>query len=196
VSRGPREREILDAASSAFYQRDFSGTSVAEVATSAGLSKGTIYNYVSSKKSLLAEIIRVVDEDVKMLERVARTEPDGCEAELRKYIELRITYAISHRPAVAVYSREYKRLGELERAMTVQARQEQLDYVAHLLAELHHDGLPGSSLSHDRAALMAHCVIGNTFAILGAPGARKEGARDRLISAHLSHTLHACGIDD
>jgi AcrR family transcriptional regulator len=53
-----RRTAILDAALRVWAKRGFDGTSVAEVAREAGLTKGTLYLYFPSKQALLEEALR------------------------------------------------------------------------------------------------------------------------------------------
>ena len=53
-----RRTAILEAALRVWAKRGFDGTSVAEVAREAGLTKGTLYLYFPSKRSLLEEALR------------------------------------------------------------------------------------------------------------------------------------------
>ncbi len=53
-----RPDEVLDAALELFTKRGFTRTTVDQVATRAGLSKGTVYLYFPSKKALLAGLVR------------------------------------------------------------------------------------------------------------------------------------------
>jgi AcrR family transcriptional regulator len=53
-----RRTAILEAAVRVWAKRGFDGTSVAEVAREAGLTKGTLYLYFPSKRALLEETLR------------------------------------------------------------------------------------------------------------------------------------------
>lgn len=53
-----RPQELLDAALELFVERGFAATRSEDVATRAGVSKGTLYLYFSSKEDLLREVIR------------------------------------------------------------------------------------------------------------------------------------------
>ena len=58
-SRSERKhRQILDAATSAFLEGGYRGTSMDEVAATAGVSKQTVYKHFSDKASLFGEIVR------------------------------------------------------------------------------------------------------------------------------------------
>ena len=56
--KGARPQELLDAALDLFVEKGFAATRSEEVATRAGVSKGTLYLYYPSKKELLKEVIR------------------------------------------------------------------------------------------------------------------------------------------
>lgn len=51
-------RKILDASLELFGTRGFEATSIAQIATQAGISKGLIYNYFESKEALLDALIQ------------------------------------------------------------------------------------------------------------------------------------------
>src|SRR5262245_37738913 len=53
-----RKTAILEAALRVWAKRGFDGTSLSEVASEAGLTKGTLYLYFPSKLSLLTEAFR------------------------------------------------------------------------------------------------------------------------------------------
>jgi AcrR family transcriptional regulator len=53
-----RPGEILDAALELFAEKGFAATKLAEVASRAGVSKGTVYLYFDSKEALFQEMVR------------------------------------------------------------------------------------------------------------------------------------------
>lgn len=58
VARADREAQIVDVACRVFGESGYAGTSVADVADAAGISKPLIYNYFGSKDGLYAVCIR------------------------------------------------------------------------------------------------------------------------------------------
>jgi AcrR family transcriptional regulator len=58
VARADREAQIVQAGCRAFGDSGFAGTSVAEVADAAGISKPLIYNYFGSKEGLYAACVQ------------------------------------------------------------------------------------------------------------------------------------------
>ncbi len=59
VDRGQRQREIALAALELFAQNGFEATSVSQIAEAAGISKGSIYLYFSSKEDLIFHTVAV-----------------------------------------------------------------------------------------------------------------------------------------
>ncbi len=53
-----RPGELLDAALDLFVEKGFAGTSAAEVAQRAGVSKGTLFLYFATKEDLFKEVVR------------------------------------------------------------------------------------------------------------------------------------------
>src|SRR5262252_7462295 len=53
-----RPAEILDAALAAFAERGFAATRLDDVAARAGITKGTLYLYFSSKEELFKAVVR------------------------------------------------------------------------------------------------------------------------------------------
>lgn len=58
VARAQREAQIVDVACRVFGEGGYAATSVADVATAAGISKPLIYNYFGSKDGLYAVAVR------------------------------------------------------------------------------------------------------------------------------------------
>jgi AcrR family transcriptional regulator len=55
--REKSRQNIMEAATKLFAVKGFQGTSISEIATAAGISKGLMYNYFTSKEDLLDAII-------------------------------------------------------------------------------------------------------------------------------------------
>ena len=81
-----RPRELLDAALDLFVEKGFAATRSEEVASRAGVSKGTLYLYYPSKEELLKEVIRhnVVNQIVEGMEIVRAFE--GSSSELLAHV--------------------------------------------------------------------------------------------------------------
>jgi len=77
-----RPQELLDAALDLFVEKGFAATRSEEVATRAGVSKGTLYLYYPSKEDLLKEVVRqnVVNQIVEGVDLIRQF--DGSSSEL------------------------------------------------------------------------------------------------------------------
>ncbi len=72
---GAKRRQIMDGARAAFLAAGFDGASMNDVARSAGVSKGTLYAYFSSKDDLFEAIIRA--EKAQAAERLCAFKREG-----------------------------------------------------------------------------------------------------------------------
>src|SRR4249920_2577477 len=81
-----RPKELLDAALDLFVEKGFAATRSEEVASRAGVSKGTLYLYYPSKEELLKEVIRqnVINQIAEGEEIIRRFE--GGTAELLAFV--------------------------------------------------------------------------------------------------------------
>jgi TetR/AcrR family transcriptional regulator len=81
-----RPKELLDAALDLFVEKGFAATRSEEVASRAGVSKGTLYLYYPSKEELLKEVIRhnVANQIAEGVEIVRAFE--GSSSELLAYV--------------------------------------------------------------------------------------------------------------
>ncbi|MGE5595009.1 MAG: TetR/AcrR family transcriptional regulator, partial [Hyphomicrobiales bacterium] len=58
-----RKRELIEVAGRLFAERGFHGTSMADIAREFGVRKATLYHWVESKESLLAQVLADVSYD-------------------------------------------------------------------------------------------------------------------------------------
>jgi len=83
-----RPEELLSAALELFVEKGFAATRTEEVAQRAGVSKGTLFIYFSSKEELFKAVVRenIVRPQTEGAEEIARFE--GSSAELLSYLML------------------------------------------------------------------------------------------------------------
>lgn len=102
--------EILAAARTVFATRGFSEATVDEIAAEAGIAKGTVYLYFSSKKDIyLAALMQGL---LELQERTAATmqSAEGVHAKIRSFIRTRIEYAEENRDFIKIYHSEFGNL--------------------------------------------------------------------------------------
>ena len=83
-----RRNELLDAALALFVEKGFADTRTEEIAARAGVSKGTIYLYFSSKEEMLKAVIaRQVSSRISMGAQQAAKHNGSCADLLRRLLE-------------------------------------------------------------------------------------------------------------
>lgn len=105
-----RNSEILEAARRVFAARGFEGAAVEEIASLAGLAKGTLYLYYPSKRAIyhaalkrgLVDLLRELDERVN-----AASSP---REKLRTFVDTKIAYFEEHRDFFRIYYTELGRV--------------------------------------------------------------------------------------
>ncbi len=103
--------EILEAARKVFARYGFDGATVDEIAEAAGLAKGTVYLYFSSKRELYLEALRL--GSLRLIEEVKRNvaaAPAPAD-KIRAFIEARLRYAEENRNLVKIYHSEFGNFG-------------------------------------------------------------------------------------
>ncbi len=86
LQRGKRNL-ILDTALGLFVENGYLDTKIIDIANKAGIGKGTIYEYFSSKEALFTELLKlhVVDRYASMEDEI-RSDGASCREQLRRYI--------------------------------------------------------------------------------------------------------------
>ncbi|HMR29961.1 MAG TPA: TetR/AcrR family transcriptional regulator [Geminicoccaceae bacterium] len=84
-----RPREILRAALETFAEKGFAAARLEDVALRAGIGKGTLYLYFSSKEELLRAVVReALVPNIARAERLAARHAGSCAELLRLIVEL------------------------------------------------------------------------------------------------------------
>jgi len=136
--RRPSERptEILEAALEVFAERGLAGARVEDIASRAGVSKGTVYLYFSGKEELFREAVQ--DKVTRTLEGLAAATPAGRPTErLHGFIQAYWTHL--RRPHFASLYRlimaELHQFPELTRFYAEEVSGRVIDLLAELIAE-------------------------------------------------------------
>lgn len=86
AASGKREL-ILETALSLFVQNGYQDTKIIDIANAAGIGKGTVYEYFSSKEELFAELLQIhVLQPYSRIEEKITSEDASCYEQLRRYI--------------------------------------------------------------------------------------------------------------
>jgi AcrR family transcriptional regulator len=102
-----REAEILAAARRVFARRGFAEASMEEISHAAGLAKGTLYLYYSSKQELYRAALRAgIMELTEALERGLAAAP-SLAARIEAYVTTKVAYFEEHRDFFQMYLAEF-----------------------------------------------------------------------------------------
>ncbi len=89
-----RRNQILDAAASVFAEKGFHRATTKDIASAAGVSEGTIYNYFDSKADLLIGIMSRLVE----LQQLSGELTDGLQADVKDFFSAVLGQRISRFP--------------------------------------------------------------------------------------------------
>ena len=127
-----RRKELIETAIKLFAEKGFQSTSVQDIVSSYGISKGGFYNYFSSKEELLVDIFKYYNEKLnsKIAEIDALDVPP--KEKIQKRIQLQFQYFMKHRDFIVMYFREQnqsmnKELRNLLKAHTLNMLQKEED---------------------------------------------------------------------
>jgi AcrR family transcriptional regulator len=101
-----RHEEILDAARQVFARKGFRDASVDEIAQAAGVAKGTVYLYYSSKEAVYQAALedglrRLIDEI-----RARMAAATGLREQVRAFVATKLEHFDKHRDFVRIYYAE------------------------------------------------------------------------------------------
>jgi AcrR family transcriptional regulator len=130
-----RNAEILEAAHKVFAQNGFTGTSVEAIAQAAGIAKGTLYLYYSSKHEIYWAALRngLVALTGELKEKLERT--GTVEEKLRAFIETKLSFFERHRDFFKIYYAEFGSIASSVRKHFDEILFEQLQMLEDVLSE-------------------------------------------------------------
>ena len=91
----------MNAALTIFAQYGYASSSIAQVASEAGISKGLVYNYFSSKECLLKELITEMFS--KIVDSLPMPEGDFSDADFRNLIDAHLKMAVEDTEMFKLY---------------------------------------------------------------------------------------------
>src|ERR1700686_3697420 len=108
AANGQRRSAILQAARTVFASQGYANTVVEDIATAAGIAKGTLYLYFPSKEQIylaaLLEEARQLDAD----SRTAMSAADTWQDKLGAYLRVRLRYFETHQDFLRIYMTEFR----------------------------------------------------------------------------------------
>src|SRR5215510_1166121 len=87
-----RRNQILDAATKVFAEKGFQRATIRDVAKTAGIADGTIYNYFENKTALMLGILDRLNETEQREADIAQVEQMDLRTFIEAYIRQRLTF--------------------------------------------------------------------------------------------------------
>ena len=101
-----RHRELLAAARSAFEDRGYGSTTVAEITRRAGVSRATFYVYFASKEEVFAVLSEQVRDQFMRAQDLDSVDPDDVEGVLRRTIATTLEGTVDNLALMAVLNHQ------------------------------------------------------------------------------------------
>jgi AcrR family transcriptional regulator len=102
-----RDRKILDAAATVFYEKGFHGVGMDELGVRAGLSGPALYRHFSGKAEILAALFNEAMDELLGATVMVHEDPFK---DLDRMIRHHVEFAVARRPMVNIYQREDRSL--------------------------------------------------------------------------------------
>ena len=107
--------EILAAARKVFAVSGFNEATMDDIASAAGIAKGTVYLYFSSKKDIYLAALKQGLTELMDHSRANMHSANGIQARLRAFVRTRVEYAEANRDFIKIYHSEF---GNITKAAT------------------------------------------------------------------------------
>lgn len=118
-----RRAAILQAARTVFAQRGFANTMIDDVAEAAGVAKGTVYLYFSSKEQIFMEALLERARELEAIATSAFAAAEGWREKLRVYMEVRLRYLVQHQDFFRIYGLEFRNMCMLRKPLDAEVHE-------------------------------------------------------------------------
>ncbi|WGT49591.1 TetR/AcrR family transcriptional regulator [Thioclava nitratireducens] len=189
-----RPDEVLDAALTLFEEKGYAHTSVAQIAKTAGLSKGAVYLYFPSKQAILEGLVRrAVSPIAARAQALVELSSDDARGTLRALFSL-IATSLSD-PKVLAIPKVVIREAVVAPEIAAMYRREVFDHVLPAATEMVRQGIasgqlrpvdPELTLRSVIGPIVVHLLLAEIFNVVPEGGL----AIDQLIENHLDILFH------
>ncbi|WP_072803816.1 TetR/AcrR family transcriptional regulator [Rhodococcoides yunnanense] len=157
LSPDQRRAQLLDIGSRLFAERPYDDVWIEEVADLAGVSRGLMYHYFSSKRDFFAEIVRV--ESARLLEITAPDTSLPVSEQVAAGLDSYIRYVVEHEHGVRAINRG-SMLGdnEIQSILGAELEAQQQRILAALPAEVRDDEVTRTALRGWVSFVRAVCI--------------------------------------
>ena len=99
--------EILEAARKVFAEKGFNDATMEEIATAAGLAKGTLYLYFESKRDVYLKTLHYGRAELLEVVKTNMEDAEGLRAKIRALIATRVKFSEENRDFYRIYLTEF-----------------------------------------------------------------------------------------
>src|SRR4051812_36620120 len=103
-----RRDAILQAARAVFARQGYAETVVDDIATQAGIAKGTLYLYFPSKEQIYMAALLEVARKLNADSRAAMNAVESWQEKLGAYLQVRLHYFDIHQDFLRIYMTEFR----------------------------------------------------------------------------------------
>jgi len=164
-SRGrKRDAEVIATAAAVFSERGYDGTSIRDIASALGLSKGSLYYYARTKEDLLFIVLESVHgENEQILAEVAALPDLDPVARIAAYVRRQVAFNLSNADRMSVYYSDLYRLGEDRLQTILRRRRAHGTFIAGLIRDGQRDGQIDRKIDSEIATDLVFSTVGRHF---------------------------------
>lgn len=142
ICRGPNDKrsQIILAAIRVFSHKGFHRSKVEEIAVEAGVGKGTVYEYFSSKKDVFKEMLYFVSDRYK--EEFSRRQAGAhtLQEKIKAIFMTHLEFLQKHKDMARIIWADHPAVGEEVRDWMLAKRREMIGYISRLIGREIEDG--------------------------------------------------------
>lgn len=162
VSKGKREL-IIEAAEKIFSQKGFFQAKVEEIAAAAGVGKGTVYEYFSSKEEVFMEMIKEITKDIDLDYLNSSHFPSSTE-KIREIMKEHLNFMLKHQNMARVMMQEHITMTDQILQHMKKTREDKLKSLENIIVE----GVGNGEFRQDiNSTVTAHLIFGATISLSG-----------------------------
>jgi TetR/AcrR family fatty acid metabolism transcriptional regulator len=134
---GPKDKRtlILEAAVAVFSHRGFHEAKVEEIAAQAGVGKGTVYEYFSSKRELFQEMIQTGLNFYSQHIYRMDTEEGGLREKIKRIFRLHLHFTLKYRNLAKIAFGDHTSVNDEMRLWLISLREEKVQVLSQTLSE-------------------------------------------------------------
>lgn len=156
VSKEQRRTDILNAALKVFAKNGFDRATIAEIAETAGIGKGTVYEYFKSKKELFEDMIRYSVETYNQKVQNAVTKGNSVQEKLINFSVAHSEFMKEHIDILRMLPQPHMMSEEMKQHMIQEKHK-----IFKLIEDLIQEGIESGSFKKNLdKEITAFCIIG------------------------------------